>query len=104
MNINDKIKALQAEKSKQEIWQFPCDLPIKIMGPHNETLGNIVVDIIKQHVETFSQKNLNYKSSRNGKYLSITATVRVDNYPQVEAIFKDLNQHRENSSDITLII
>ena len=85
-------------------WQFPCDLPIKIMGPASDTLKPLAIKIIKNHVADFDEKRIREIASKTGKYTSITANVVVKNKAQVDSLFAELAHYQQNTDDISFVI
>jgi len=70
--------------------EFPCDYPIKIVGPVTPDYQEAVLDIVQLHAQDLDRTRIQLKESRNGKYLSLTVTIVATGKPQLEAIFEDL--------------
>ncbi len=85
-------------------WQFPCCLPIKIMGPARATLKPLTLKIIQQHVPDYTGADLCEVSSKTGKYISLTATVEFHNKAQIDALFAELAHHQQHGDDIRFVI
>lgn len=84
-----------SENSKmEELLKFPCPFAIKIMGfNHPELIAEVSAIIIK-HAEGFNHdKDLQYKLSRAGNYLSITANINATSKAQLDSIYLALNSH-----------
>lgn len=80
---------------KTELVKFPCLFPIKIMGLNNDNLITQIVMIINKHVIDFNPKtDIASKTSREAKYLSITATITATSQEQLDKIYIELNQHK----------
>jgi len=76
----------------EDLIQFPCNFDIKIMGVNQPQLITEVKETILKHAPDFNhEKDLKYKLSRAGNYLSITATVNAQSKPQLDAIYLALN-------------
>lgn len=88
----------------QDPWNFPCDLPIKIMGPAKKTLKPLAIKIIKNHVPDFDETRIRETASKTGKYISITANVMMTSKPQVDALFAELSHYQQNTDDISFVI
>jgi putative lipoic acid-binding regulatory protein len=67
--------------------RFPCDLPIKVFGRNDERFRAVALAIVREHCEEFA---LSEQTSRGGNYLSLTITVRAQNKPQVDAVYRAL--------------
>ena len=76
--------------SQESIIQFPCDFPIKAMGLAAEGFDAVVVGIVRRHTPDLGEGAVTKRPSANGKYVSITVTVRARNQAQLDAIYLDL--------------
>lgn len=69
-----------------ELFDFPCDFPIKIMGQGAQAL--------KDHVDTVTQAqgvttlNVTERASSKGTYTSLTLTVRAHSRAQLDALYQ----------------
>lgn len=78
------------EKTDQPALDFPCDFPIKAMGQATQELESVVMEIVRRHAPQVSDEALRSRPSSNGKYLSVTVTVRAESRAQLDAIYIDL--------------
>ena len=76
---------------EQSLLEFPCDFPIKIMGRAESGFRDVVVTILRQHIEQFSDEALSFRLSRNGVYMSITVVINASSREQLDAIYMDLS-------------
>lgn len=72
---------------------FPCQIGIKAMGRQSEAFPESVKEIIAMHVEEDALVEVRIRSSKAGKYLSVTCEVRLDNRDQMEAIYTAMHEH-----------
>ena len=91
-------------KNDQFEWEFPCSLPIKIMGPAKDTLKPLAIQIIQNHAPDFCGTKITATESKTGKYISLTATVELHSKPQLDALFEELGHHQQNGDDISFVI
>ncbi|HZW60530.1 MAG TPA: DUF493 domain-containing protein [Woeseiaceae bacterium] len=75
--------------------QFPCDFPVKMMGYDRATFYEAARGIIERHAGSVSDDDVRTASSRNGRFVSMTITVRAHSRQQLDAIYMDLTQHDE---------
>ena len=75
---------------REDLWVFPMDYPIKLIGLAGEELLNAVVEIFTKHFPEFDGESVNITPSRTGKYHSITAQLRFLELEQVHAVYADL--------------
>jgi putative lipoic acid-binding regulatory protein len=72
---------------------FPCEFPIKVMGRTQDGFAQAVVAVVQRHAPDFDAATLEMRSSRAGKYLSVTATIRATSRAQLDDLYRDLSSH-----------
>ena len=77
----------------EDLFEFPCDFPLKVIGKTVEGLAQAVLDIVLQHAPDFDPAGIELRSSRTGKYLSITCTLRAQSRAQLDALYRALSAH-----------
>lgn len=75
---------------QEDLWVFPMDYPIKLIGDAGEELHQAVVDILVKHFPEFDGASVKVQPSKTGKYHSLTAQLRFDELEQVHALYADL--------------
>ena len=70
--------------------EYPCAFPIKIMGHTRAGFAQAVLEIVRRHAPQFDGATMEMKSSKHGKYLSITCTVTATSREQLDALYRDL--------------
>lgn len=75
---------------REDLWVFPMDYPIKLIGDAGDELRLAVLDILLKHFPEFQQDSIKIQPSRTGKYHSLTAQLRFDELEQVHALYADL--------------
>ena len=75
---------------QEDLWVFPMDYPIKLIGNAGADLHGAVVGILVKHFPEFDEATLTVQPSRTGKYHSITAQLRFEELEQVHALYADL--------------
>jgi len=76
-----------------EIFQFPCDFPIKVMGLNDDDFDSLVVTIVRRHAPDLSEGAVGLRTSRNGKYLAVSIVVRATSRQQLDRIYRELSAH-----------
>ena len=76
-----------------ELMQFPMDFPIKVMGKRVDSFADEVVAVVLAHAPGFDPATLEMRPSRNGNYLSLTATIRAESRSQLDALYRELSSH-----------
>lgn len=75
--------------------EFPCDFPIKMMGRDRAAFHEAARAIVEQHAGPVSDEAVSVASSRNGRFVSITISIRARSKEQLDAIYMDLTAHEE---------
>ena len=78
-----------------KLLEFPCDFPIKAMGAASAYFETLVLEIVRRHVPDLDRDAVRRRPSRNGRFLSITVTVRARNKQQLDAIYAELSAHQD---------
>lgn len=84
------IDRTPSRELREDLWVFPMDYPIKLIGNAGTELHGAVVEILVKHFSEFDQTTLKVQPSRTGKYHSITAQLRFEELDQVHALYADL--------------
>jgi uncharacterized protein len=72
---------------------FPCGFPIKIMGLTQKGFAQAVIEVVQRHAPDFDAATLEMRPSREGKYLSLTCTIRAVSREQLDALYRELCDH-----------
>ncbi len=78
---------------QDSLLQFPCSFPIKAFGANARDFAALVLAIVHRHVDAEAIDDVHTRDSRNGRYLSVTVTIRADSRAQLDAIYRDLSGH-----------
>ena len=73
--------------------EYPCDFPIKIMGKTQAGFAQAVLAIVQAHAPDCDASTMQMKSSKGGKYLSVTCTIRATSREQLDALYQQLCDH-----------
>ncbi len=71
-----------------ELMEFPCAFPFKVVGDARDTLADDVVKVVQQHVAGDYAPTT--KASSKGTYHSVTIRVTVNSKEQVEQLYVEL--------------
>jgi len=77
-------------ESNDTLLEFPCDFAIKAFGKKDSDFEQTVYELVKVHAPEISLDDLSAKQSSGGKYLSVTASIRAQSKPQLDAIYQAL--------------
>jgi putative lipoic acid-binding regulatory protein len=70
--------------------EFPCPYPIKVVGDAAEDFRDFVVAVLERHAGAIDDAQIDVRSSRNGRFLSVRATITATGVEQLQAIFAEL--------------
>ncbi|MGH6624568.1 MAG: YbeD family protein [Burkholderiaceae bacterium] len=73
--------------------EFPTDFPVKIMGRRVEGFAQTMVDVVRTHAPDFDPATLEMRTSKDGNYLSVTATIRATSREQLDDLYRALTTH-----------
>jgi putative lipoic acid-binding regulatory protein len=77
----------------ESLLAFPCDFPIKVMGLRQHGFAQAILEVVKLHSPDYDPATVEMRSSREGKYLSLTITVRAASQEQLDSLYRDLCDH-----------
>ncbi len=70
--------------SDEELLEFPCEFPIKVMGRDTETFEKEVLGIFSRHLEDAEAANISSRPSGSGNFISITVTFEAPSKAQCD--------------------
>jgi uncharacterized protein len=70
--------------------EFPCELPIKVFGRNDKVFRDEVLGILRGHYGDLDAGRISEQLSRQGSYLSITATVVAASREQIDSVYREL--------------
>jgi putative lipoic acid-binding regulatory protein len=73
--------------------EYPCEFPIKIMGQTQPGFAQAVLEVVRRHAPDFDATTMAMKTSKHGKYLSITCVINAASREQLDALYKELCDH-----------
>ncbi len=72
---------------------YPCDFPVKILGHTRTGFAQTMLEIVRRHAPDFDGSSMEMKSSKRGKYLSLTCVVRATSREQLDRLYRELCDH-----------
>jgi putative lipoic acid-binding regulatory protein len=82
-------------EENDELFNFPCDFPIKIMGRCDCELETLVVQVINRHVADLSENAVTTRPSGKGNFISVTVIVKATSREQLDNIYRELTAREE---------
>ncbi len=71
-------------------FEFPCEYPIKAMGPNTTEFLQKITDAVQAHAPEVSRNSVHTKTSSTGKYQSVTVLVMALSKDHLISIYKDV--------------
>jgi putative lipoic acid-binding regulatory protein len=78
---------------KDDIFNFPCDYPVKIFGKKCVEFETIVCDIISKHCGKIHPNQIKKRDSKKGNYQAITVNILATSRAQLDNMNKELQEH-----------
>ncbi len=79
------------KEPKETILEFPCEFPIKVMGPANIEFEGLVVSLIRKHYPKLGEAAVTSRYSKDNNYISMTVTITATSQEQLDLIYQDLS-------------
>jgi putative lipoic acid-binding regulatory protein len=73
-----------------EVFQFPCEFPIKVMGRDSESFRSLTLAIVERHAGPLAAGSITERLSRQGRFLALTYTIRAQSRAQLDRIYQEL--------------
>ena len=78
---------------EDEILEFPCEFPLKIMGRDETAFRDAAISIVETHAGPLSDDAVRSRSSRDGNFVALTVTIVATSREQLDAIYTELSAH-----------
>jgi putative lipoic acid-binding regulatory protein len=76
--------------TKEDIFNFPCEFPLKVFGENQPDFEKTVCNIVEAHTGKLHANQTTIKLSSKGKYISLTIRIIATSRQQLDAINQDL--------------
>ena len=86
--------------NEDSLLEFPCDFPIKVMGrDEDDDFRSEALAIVEAEIGPLPEDAVSTQPSRNGRFLSVTVTVRAESREQLDSLYRRLS-----SSERVLVV
>lgn len=86
------LEGLHVEEKDSPL-TFPCVFPIKVMGRTQDGFAQAVAAVVVKHAPDFDPAALEMRASKEGNWLSVTATINAGSREQLDALYRELVAH-----------
>ena len=77
----------------ESLIEYPCDFPIKILGRTQAGFAQAVLEIVRRYAPDFDGAAMEMRTSKKGKYLSVTCEIRATSRQQLDDLYRALCDH-----------
>ena len=81
--------------NENDVLQFPCEFPIKMMGRDLPEFRSAALAVIERHAGEIDENAIRIAASSNGNFLSITVTITATSREQLDDIYRDLTGNEQ---------
>ena len=78
----------------ESLLTFPCVFPLKVMGRREDGFAQMVSEIVLRHAPDFHPETIEMRSSKQGRYLSLTVTINAKSREQLDGMYSELSKHQ----------
>ena len=72
----------------ESLIEYPCDFPIKILGRTQAGFAQSVLEIVRVYAPDFDGATMEMRTSKKGKYLSVTCVIHAASRQQLDDLVK----------------
>ena len=83
----------QPDQPSESLLTFPCVFPMKVMGRREDGFAQTVAEIVLKHAPDFHPETIEMRSSKNGRYLSLTVEINAKSREQLDGLYSELSKH-----------
>jgi uncharacterized protein len=80
-------------ESTDTLLVFPSRFPLKIMGRRDDGFAQAISDIVRAHAPDFDPATMEFRPSKEGNYLGLTATINATSKEQLDGLYRELTKH-----------
>lgn len=89
----EMVKTEEAALDRETILEFPCQFPIKIMGPATAEFTGDIRGLVTQHVPDLPESAWRIRESAQGNFIGITVVIEAESQNQLDAIYRAITAH-----------
>ncbi|MCD4505456.1 DUF493 domain-containing protein [Chromobacterium piscinae] len=78
---------------KQELMEFPCRFPLKIMGERHDEFVTTITEVVRINAPDLAEIDVVLRESSGGRFYALTVTVTATSRQQLDDIYLSLTGH-----------
>lgn len=86
------LDGLHVEENDSPL-KFPCVFPIKVMGRAQDGFAQAIAAVVVKHAPDFDPAALEMRASKEGNWLSVTASINAGSREQLDELYRELVAH-----------
>jgi putative lipoic acid-binding regulatory protein len=86
---------VKEQQDKPKGLNFPCQYPLKAMGPNTERFLQEMLFIAQKHCPNTQEHHVRTNISKTGKYQSVTIVVEVDTRNHLHGLYIEIKAHKD---------
>lgn len=79
--------------SEKPLMEFPCEYLLKAIGTGPRDLEDIVMNVLRHHLQDLTGVRCTSRPSSKGTYLSVSVEFQAESRAQLDRIYRELNRH-----------
>ena len=81
--------------SEETAFEFPCAVPIKMMGRNEPGFRATARELVERHAGSVDDDAIRASLSRNERFVSVTITITATSQQQLDDIYQDVTDHED---------
>lgn len=90
---NEEIKAEEASLERETLLEFPCQFPIKIMGPATDDFEAQIRALVTAQLGELPASVWKIRPSAKGNFVGMTLTFTATSKAQIDALYRAITAH-----------
>lgn len=89
----EEIKAEEAALERETLFEFPCQFPIKIMGPATDDFESQIRALVADQLGELPDSAWKIRPSAKGNFIGMTLTFTATSRAQIDALYHAITAH-----------
>jgi putative lipoic acid-binding regulatory protein len=89
----EAVQVEEAELERETLIEFPCQFPIKIMGPATDAFMADLRAVVAVHASGLPESAWKIRASAQGNFVGMTVTIEAISQSQLDAIYRGITAH-----------
>ncbi len=90
---SEAVQAEEAALERETLLEFPCEFPIKIMGPATGDFDVQIRALVTEHLGELPPTAWKIRLSAKGNFVGMTLTFTATSKSQIDALYRAITAH-----------